>query len=95
MAEDCCAEPLARKQIGKVGQISSCLSGGPKRVPPRQRTLERGQATLQPTLLGLPLYEVPSTARRKFNSGLSCQRTPHVGPFERFGHGFVEILNTG
>jgi hypothetical protein len=36
-----------------------------------------------------------STARRKFNSGLSCQRTPHVGPFERFGHGFVEILNKG
>jgi hypothetical protein len=36
-----------------------------------------------------------SIARRKFNSGLSCQRTPHVGPFERFGHGFVEILNKG
>jgi uncharacterized protein YjbI with pentapeptide repeats len=36
-----------------------------------------------------------STARRKFNSGLSCQRTSHVGPFERFGQGFVEILNKG
>jgi hypothetical protein len=37
----------------------------------------------------------PSTARRKFNSGLSCQRTSHVGPLERFGHGFVEILHKG
>jgi hypothetical protein len=41
------------------------------------------------------IFQETSTARRKFNSGLSCQRTPHVGPFERFGHGFVEILNTG
>jgi hypothetical protein len=41
------------------------------------------------------VIELPSTARRKFNSGLSCQRTSHVGPFERFGQGFVEILNKG
>jgi hypothetical protein len=39
--------------------------------------------------------DVASTARRKFNSGLSCQRTASVGPFERFGHGFVERLNKG
>ena len=36
-----------------------------------------------------------STAQRKFLSDLSDQRTSRIGPFERFGHGLVEILNKG
>jgi hypothetical protein len=55
-----------------------------------------GEIMLHHTMKTAPEpFRKASTARRKFNFGLSGQRTSSVGPFERFGHGFVEILNKG